>query len=503
MDLNNTKIALGSTRTVNNINSIELPQNQKVIEQGHEIGDWFIFRETRHFGPLNTKQISQFLLSRLLSNQHYIWRPGLTEWIQINTIEAFRSFGHKEIEKISDNDFSFQAQLGPIDRIKFQETEVSFQDSIGTKILNINVQKVQSGITDKFGQLGLSLNELYNELLFIFGIKEEKKKYISLGLGALVAFFVSSMVYISLFGSNEDFFVNKLSKDVREKLTLNAAITENTNAPSMIFLEKDANLKDPIFVGSVNLPIGSKIKININGLPETLMGTFRFSKEIEMTLTSHYFQTEPVRGVSGQFLSPGKYDVTVTCLTCDKSNLVLNSSVFSFGIPNLETYKKDLKAFQLSSRESANLELDELVDLSDTLLDQYQNSMNSYNRAISSKSNSGWNTFSTSWLSAQKKIVELFEQIQSEELKSKLYYLSLYEAYGSVTRMIFELHVMQDKHILDGRGASGVTEQISELSQDIKLKTSYLKSQTELMKINYNRSSGLPPREGLNLTHFE
>lgn len=498
---NNSKSLSSDVRNLN-VDYTPIVINQKQVERGHELGDWFVFRETRHFGPLSTKQVNQFLLSRLISNQHHIWRPGFTQWVPILSIESFRSFGQNEIEKISDNDFSFQAQLGPIDRIKFQETDVSFQESGGIKILNINVQNVQNEINEKFDAFKISFKELLNELLFTFGINEKHKNKLAYAIIASTALFFISSFYLLFSGPREVFFVDQLPKEIRQKLVTNAELPENTKAPSLVFFEKDINLQDPVFVGSVNLPLGSKIKVVIEAVPETLLGSFRFQKEIEINLTSPYFQTEPIRGPSGQFLSAGKYKVSVTCLSCDKENVNLHSSTFSYGIKNIENYKKDLKAFHLSSRESAVLELDELDDLNETLLDQYQNTVSLFNRSIGNKSSESWNKFSANWLSTQKKIVELFEQIQSEELKSKLYYLALYESYGALTRSIFELHVMQDKLMTVGINDPSLREQISEISQDAKLKLSYLKSQTDLMRINYNRSSGLPSKEGLNLNNF-
>jgi hypothetical protein len=482
-----------------NTTSTEIVLNQKNIELGHDLGDWFIFRETRHFGPLTTKQVNQYLLSRLISTNHHIWRPGFESWLSIKSIESFRAFGHPEIDFITDNDFSFQAQLGPIDRIKFQENEISFQENAGLKILQINVK---NEVSEKLDTIKTKLAGLYNSALTGLGVKEEQRYLYNLGLSSvfIIGFMALSAI---IFNSNgEDSFVNKLPKEIRNKIYANAKIPETTKNPSLVIFEKDTKLKDPVFVGSINLPLGSKIKIDVKGISKTLVGSYRFSKSMELTLHSQFFQTEPIRGVSGQYLSPGKYTVEVTCLSCDKENYLITKSEYSFGIQNIESYSKDLKDFHLKSRESANLELEELSELSDTLQDQYQGSMSIYNRSINLKSISAWNKYSAGWLSNQKKIVDLFEQIQSEEFKSKLYYLSLYEAYGDLMRMIFELHILQDKYLSGKEKNLNLAGKILDMSQGIKLKSSYLKSQTELMILNFNKSKGLPSKDGLNLNNI-
>ena len=35
--------------------SEELPKEANLVEQGHILQDWFVFRDSRHFGPLSTQ----------------------------------------------------------------------------------------------------------------------------------------------------------------------------------------------------------------------------------------------------------------------------------------------------------------------------------------------------------------------------------------------------------------------------------------------------------------
>lgn len=485
---------------MNSLNKVadKVTLDPKQIELGHELGDWFIFRESRHFGPLTTKQINQFLFSKLVSIDHHVWRPGFKSWTTLKDIESFRACGHSEIDFITDNEFSFQAQLGPIDRIRFQDQELSFQENAGIK-----VQMNRGGFSLKYQRVNSVLLERYYDFADFIGVPQKKMKYLNSSVSIIGLALAALLGYKLLFGLGEEPFVNNLTKDVKAKLQANAVLEETTKNPSLILLEKDPSLKDPVFVGSVNLPVGSKIEVKIEADPTTLLGSFRFSRTFEQTLRSKYFQTEPILGVAGQNISPGSYNVSVTCLSCDKPNLVLANENYRLGVTNQEAYVKGLISFHKNTRESASLEIDELLDLNDTLLDQYQSSMGVYNRSISLKSLSSWNKFSVGWLSSQKKTIEMFEQIQAEDFQSKVYYLSLYEAYGTVTKMIFELHDMQDKYLTGGDKNLALAEKISEASLNAKLKLAYLKSQVDLMKINYNRTKGLPSKEGLSLSDFK
>lgn len=86
--------------------------------QKQQFADWFIFRETRHFGPLTTEQINKMLLEKQIALYHHIWRPGFKSWKLIKEEEVFQGIGSNDIEEMSDNDFSYKARLKGIDKIK-------------------------------------------------------------------------------------------------------------------------------------------------------------------------------------------------------------------------------------------------------------------------------------------------------------------------------------------------------------------------------------------------
>ncbi len=474
--------------------------NPKQIELGHELGDWFIFRQTRHFGPLTTKQVNQLLLNRLISIDHHIWRPGLKAWISLKCIESFRSCGTFDIENISDNDFSFQAQLGSIDRIKFQDKEMSFANLDSVKVVSI---KGQDGLVDKMNSFKFIMKQSAFLLGRQLGLNKDNIRYyqVGLGLSSIALLFLFGILINNLYSAKS--FISDLPTEIKAQLISNAKKPATTKDPSLVFYEKDTPFKDPVFVGSVNLPSASKIRVDIQGNPDSLLNAFRFGKSVEINLTSPYFQTGAIRGDQGEYLPAGEYNVSVTCLSCDKKNLELYSSTHKFGLSGLSSYNQQLESFHSKARESASIELNELIDLNETLLGQYQKSLNIYNRSLSSKNLAAWNRFSVDWLGTQKNIVEMFEQLKSADLKSKIYYLTLYQAYGTVTQMIFELHVLQDS-FLNGKDKSlELAGKINNLAQNIKLKSTYLKSQVDLMKVNYDGSKALPPKTGLNLKDFK
>ena len=472
---------------------------QKQIELGHDLGDWFIFRETRHFGPLTSKQINQFLFSGLISLNHHIWRPGLKTWMPIKEIETFRACGKSQIDFITDNDFSYQAQLGPIDRIKFQDTEMSFQEQAPGRTLNLSLK---SEVTDQYKNIKNYSLGIYDRILDGLGVGEASKVYWNRGLAMVSVLVVAVTIGWALRTPGYESFIYKLPDDVRLRLMSNAKQEPTTKNPKLIILEKDNGLKDPVLVGSVNLPEGSNLEIQIQAKPETLLGTYRFEKTMNLTLKGPYFQTDEIRGPSGEYLSPGEYLVSVICQSCDKENLVLAQTQYKFGIANPSLYQKDLKSFHQKTRDAAGVELDELRELHDTLLDQFQKSQSLYNRSIGSKTISSWNQFAVSWLATQNKIVEMFEQIRADDFSSKIYYIGIYEAYGTMTRMIFELHVLQDKYLTNSGQSIEIAQRVNELTQNIKHKMTYLKSQTDLMRVNLADSKGIPSTEGLNLKKF-
>ncbi len=478
--------------TLQRSDSIEtLPTNKSVSfierdveEKGHIIGDWFIFRETRHFGPLSSLQIRSFLTKNLISTSHHVWRPGVPGWVAIKNIESFSCHGDEQIEIINDETFSSRAGLHKLDRIIIENRKLNFDEKKETEENKIKHQPV--GI----------FTAITNSLNSSFGFDDKIKKWHVASTLFLFIACVAAYIGISQLPKESPALLG-IPSAMKEKLITASETAESTSSPVLTVFEKTATKSDPVLVVGTNLPIGTSINIKITGDPNTLLNSFRFQKDIEMTITEKIFLTEAIRQKNGKFIPPGSYDITMTCSSCTDTKASIYKGKFSFGIVDKAAYNADLKEFHQKTRASAQLELNELNDLSNTLDSQYKNSLQKFTALNASDETFEWESFSNSWLTSQKKLVDLFVQIESAEFKTSLYYLDLYKQYSQVTKNLFEVHMLQDDYIISETKNEREIAKVYKENEKVLLTLKSLKSKLELMNTNFNVVDGLPSTTGI------
>jgi len=460
-----------------------------IVEQGHILNDWFIFRDERHFGPMSTKQVRYLLSKKMVSSDHFIWRPGFTGWTPIGGVESFRSYGRDEIDVLSDDDFSKKAMLSGIDRIGWEKNEIDFIDKRNANAYEL--EKVRFAKTTRAPKFMEKLNNLYG----VFG---SDFKYGQ----AVIGFVAFACLFGGLVTANKTQKITMLegfSSAVQERLVAISEQPDSTRNPRFVSFEKSASTGDPILISATNLPLGSRVLIDITGKSETLLGSYRFNQKFEMDLDSKIFSTPTLRQASGKFIPAGTYSVVAKCLSCEEVNQKLFAKDFTFGVKDRGVYSAALTKFHSETRQNARLELIELGDLSGNLNQQFENTTQRFARAVVGKEIPRWERFSASWLLNQRKLIDLFEQMETPEFQEKLYYLSLYNAYDSVVKDIFELHILQDELIKTDLSEQSQIVAESKLSQKIKVELAALKSSLNLMNVNYNKTNGLPEKSGLKL----
>ena len=445
--------------------------DNSVIEQGHILGDWFIFRDQRHFGPLTSRQVQRFLAKKLISTKHYLWRPGCTGWVKIEAMEAFRPYGVDSIKTITDSEFSKLAKIDEIDKIAKLNKELDFEEGSSDA-------EIETGLSSFFSG--------------VFDFHSKRKNYPLMVFSIAVLLLVVGAQFIMSQQSKYP-YLESVTADVKLRLINISQSVESVVDPKFSLFQKVKNSVEPEYIGATNLPVGSEIKIQITGKPDTLVGSYRFNKTIKKRINSKIFKTEAIREASGKYLSPGQYSVVATCLSCEKLNHVLFEGDFSAGITDQIVYKRELKSFHRETRQKAQIELNELKDLSRSLSKQYRTTVSKYVFYSSKSMEQKWAKFSTRWLGNQNKFVDLFAQMKSQTFMDKLFYLPLYQGYGDIVLKIFELHMLQDSSIQNSTLSGETSSQnISELAQQVSVQLAKIDADIKMMEKNLTSSTGLP-----------
>lgn len=457
------------------------------IQEGQFLDDWFVFRNQRHFGPLTTQQVSKFLHKKQISIAHHIWRPGFAEWMPIGSVENFRAIGAKEIDFLSDDEFSKAVKLGEVDKILADKESLTQEEQV------VASEHKKPFFGEWFYDSELSFGKKLS--FFVTELRNSKFAMEAILAGACGILLIVLMAWA--FSGSERDFIKQLPVDLKQKLLALSEIPESRSNVAFELFEKSSNMLDPILVGGTNLPVGTRLKLVVQGVGPTLVGAHRFTQISEMNLADKIFQIPPIRGKNGQYVPSGTYDITVSCLNCKTETAEIYKGEYTFAIKDQSEYVTKLNAFHKQTRINAKEELTELAELRDAITGQYDESVSSFMKYVNRPK--AWGVFSTEWLTKQNRLVEVFAQMEVDDFKLKIFYLPLYEAYQKMNRQVFELHVLQDKIVNTIKPEPSIAKQAAQLSQDINLNLIYLKSQLDLMNVNWNSSTHLPSTAGLKL----
>ncbi len=469
------------------LNLEKLPKKTGLVEQGHILQDWFVFRDNRHFGPLSSKQVRGFLSKKLISTEHYLWRPGFDGWTSIKDVEGFKSYGKSKIKAYTDEEFSYKAKLNYIDRISQEARSLDFTE--GQKPISAE---------ESLAELEKNKNPFIKGLEGVsqyFGFGETYVNYGRVAGFILAILVTGAMVYKSQ-GMSYQEQLSLLPDDVRQSFVKTASSFETSKNPRLSLYELNEGGRDPEFVGAINAPVGTKIRLEVSGIQGTLVGAYRFEYKRQFEIKSKIFKTDAVRQASGKFLPAGQYIVKAYCVNCTEPNKELYKQEQLLGTRDFDVYEKDLRVFTESAREEVRLELDELEDLSYTLFNQYKATSDRFMQGTADKKIKRWQSFSAQWLNKQNKLLELFQQLKTSEFSEKLYYLGIYSGYAKVVKQIFELHMMQDNLMPSkNRNIASMSPLVKKI--DINLKA--LKAQVELARVKFNQTDGVPKVEKIDI----
>jgi hypothetical protein len=460
----------------------QLPKKTGLVEQGHILKDWFIFRDSRHFGPLSSQQVRGFLSKKLISGDHYLWRPGFDDWTPIKEIEGFKSYASSGPSEFTDDEFSYKAKVNYIDRIGQETLDLDFTEGSKPKTKE-ELERLES--ERRRGPF----QELTYQLLNYFGYNEPFVNYGRIFSALIVAAVIGAVVYRNQSPTYFD-TIEKIPASVKDSFIDIAKQPNNMRMPSFDLYAVENIYGEPMFLGATSAAEGSRIRLTVQGVQGTLVGSYRFDETIDLKVENKLFETKPIREPSGQFAPAGKYMVSAYCLDCSVKNQKIYQSEQFLNVKNESDYLKSLKIFGEDARDKIRLELDELEDLSYTLFNQYKTTSDKFLQYGDAPTK--WQSFSASWLSKQNKLVDLFQQIKDPDFKKELYYLGLYEGYGQIVKQIFELHMVQDNTVGQRPEKSQSSTIISNLLKKIDANLKALKSQTEIARIKFNEASGMP-----------
>ncbi|MCB9025283.1 MAG: DUF4339 domain-containing protein [Bdellovibrionaceae bacterium] len=452
----------------------------------------YVFRNERHYGPLDITEIKEMISRGLISTNHFYWQPGMHQWERIGKFEQFKSY--ESLNKTTCSDIEFENTL----RSDIRYSQRRYPQSIGqelpfqmkTEYFN---ESENSSKINKTDETVIQQDTIWASSKRLGVVKTARKKIFFYMLVLLLA--IGSSLFLNI-NSHKSKMLSGLSKLQQHKIEnyLNSA---ESDSPSAEFIHYQNNQSEDSLVIATNVKPGSEIIVQLKGIGETLIGEHTLVHNINHIVNENIFTLKRIKRNDGRFLPYGKYIISISCTNCRyNENLVLTEGMEYLGkIENKKNYSFDLNNYHSKVRLLAESELIELKNIANALDVQNEETMNKYNQFKNYKYK--WNYFNAKWLDLQNSIIDAFSELQDPEFFSKLFYAPIYLNLQVISQDVLSLNQTQNLEIVNNNLTSDRSIKTQQMYQENKKRIKDANVKIDLMKFNFENSKGMPSREGL------
>jgi hypothetical protein len=313
--------------------------------------------------------------------------------------------------------------------------------------------------------------------------------------------------------------IDDVSPDEYELLKTAARENPQTAGVHIAFAVSKQNLQTPLFVLASRLPDGTQLKLEILGLPDTLVGQTSAYSETLVTLTRRLGRSVFVQGLpkgeyviyisagasqagpAGQLLSAAQSVSIPPGFPAPKNAKILAMKTIFLGGTKDAKYASDLKAFQDGLRKKATDELSEVSQFVTTLEGQMILSQTQFTTwrkpRLTPKLKAGWSKFHTEWSKLQTQLDGIFAKWTPEYIQKEVFYGSLYLAAVQIHGDGNKLHEMHQAFFKGVSDLKAFDAQHAELLASLQSQITQFRTKVGLATSQLAASPGLPRKEGI------
>ncbi|MEZ4872273.1 MAG: DUF4339 domain-containing protein [Bdellovibrionales bacterium] len=422
---------------------------------------WFIFRNTRYFGPHAIAEIQDMLKLGLISLDHFFWKPGMPSWERLRQYENFNGYKSNKPLDLSDEQFleilnlnkslnqfknDESLNLAPALKARMHYFNGPVDPNIEMLLDQVESVRLRNGPKEK---VRFYLHKIYRW----FKALEKRTQVASATAAITFIVFGGLLIGWQIERAKRDQMLSKINGFEKSKINEVLSSSFSKNGPQAHMVIERANTREPQIVLATNIPLGEKIKIKLQGVPQTLVGQTGFSFIKTIRLESSITKIGPVRQTNGAYIPMGEYSLEVFCHTCKtiEDEVIFSGKEFIGGERD-EYYFKNLISFRKSVEDRAQIELEEINDILETLKSQFNDSTRIYRQLRKSggtQSKQQWAQFNNSWLVTQNSIRQALSELDKEGFASKLFYRDLYFETRSLSEQMMELQGFRNSIISD------------------------------------------------------
>ena len=245
-----------------------------------------------------------------------------------------------------------------------------------------------------------------------------------------------------------------------------------SQGPTAAIAQSQLDALAPTFYAATNLPENTRLDFLIEGIPESLVDSYKISVHAAATVKSGIARTPPFRQQQGQSYPYGDYRVSISCVSCSDSaaqttlptkdaKSKLAQKIYFVGIKD-QDYEIKLRNFHEQLRSRSQTEIGEIKQLISTLENQLEETENKFQRVVadlhSNKKTSwpgkSWSAFHPRWLRLEDQLDLASKQPEAH------FHSELYDLLVQAERLVSQTHSAQTSYLLAGRESANTESTI-------------------------------------------
>lgn len=469
---------------------------------------WFVLYQERYRGPYSRAQLLDQLELGSLNPATLVWREGMTDWQPITEIVEFQSqnknrnyLGATTWDSALDDDLWLEEPSEIADRAKAARYVNQSPHKLTAKLgPNLNAEPENelwaADIDATEAAAVLSANHKWNhqtwadlsqpttdydptpalssETVMVdpasllpksvqYRMAQKKSQIFTVRnilVSGIAMMFIAGVMMLSIHRVRLDAYERLPDVSSIENRELRATLNDSLvshGAEASIALSLSDPLA-PFFYIATNLADGSRFEIHVDGIQDTLLDRLVVSVRAPVTVKDGIARSPQLRQDNGQPFPRGEYRIAVICTGCPsvQNGAMLARKTYFLGGTRDRDYDQRLKAFHEQLRQSAQNELIELRQLSDTLDGQLGDSVAQFTKimAVLHRNKSvpwpgkTWPEFHPQWLQLQAQIDTLTQQWTPQDLQKNFFYHELYTATKQLSELIKNVHGEQTEYLM-------------------------------------------------------
>ncbi|MGE5087318.1 MAG: hypothetical protein ACM3MG_13525 [Bacillota bacterium] len=260
----------------------------------------------------------------------------------------------------------------------------------------------------------------------------------------------------------------------QENRELQAAVMENFDlrGPSAAIALAKSEHSEISFVVATNQLDGTRLKLKIEGVPDTLVGAYRFSAQSSLNVKKGLSRSPVFLTEHDKSTPTGEYKVTVYCENCEQTKALAAKTYFLGGEKNIE-YDLRLRHYHEVLRKKAREEIIEARQLVETLNQEFVDTTARLESFIKNPVKTSFE-FSESSVQMHKQLGDEIKKWSQQNDRNEVFYSELFSMLSRGFEVIAQAQDLQKRY------ASAVIQRSSNIQELERM----LSKQVELVHSN-------------------